>query len=488
MSISSLPPELYWSIIAQIPQDSLQQSILSLTRALPYAPIPLQPLFQRIVITRPEQALQLTRRLIKSDGDAVAHYVEQFSVRNEWTVDADVLVNLIRKLPKLRSLSLCIGTNFAPEHLATMFERHLADLEYLSLRFRPYVQRATYQQFLSGSYFDSTLACLARWPASFLPTLSIVQDPMDPAQAPTKAFAQPLVFFRLDSHLADLAQSAYLSSLTSLKLCIPSRQVARCIASSPISLPSLELLDLSTCNVVGTEISDVLLLRLSSLKHLILDGCAVLRGEYHPEDWAMLGKGCALVGVKRTKEREKKLRQAQLETAPVAPSERRGKRGRRGLSTATISLRASPPRESRVVGVVDTPTSNAMRKIRIYPASPALCSLATTLPPSIPLDKHDEIQQQFAKGWYEGLAQLGEVRSRLFQSSRLGSKLMRFALIEDEEFTESEDGLDGLVEVTEWEDKVDIKAPVLCLVGPGKSETHEADCAHSVAWEVWKEV
>ncbi|KAJ7508682.1 hypothetical protein B0H11DRAFT_39052 [Mycena galericulata] len=481
----SLPTELYSSIIEQISPDDLQQSVLSLTRALPYS-IPKHHLFQHITITRAEQALQLTRRLLKPDAAELSPYVQEFSLRNEWTVDAEVMLNLLRKLPKLRSLSLCVGTNFAPEHLKAIFERPMPDLKYLSLRFRPYVQRATYQQFLSGSYFDSTLACLAEWPASDLPTLSIIQEPMEPSQAPKIAFAQPIVFFRLDWHLADLAQSPYLSSLTSLRLRIPSRPVAGPLTTSPLSLPAVELLDLSTCNVFGAELTDTILARLPRLKHFILDNGALLRGEYHPEDWAVLGKGCALAGVRRTKEREKKLRQARLETAPGTAQECRPRRGRRGVSTATISLRASPERDSRVVGVINTPAATATRKVRLYPASPSLCSFATTLSPSVPPDKHAEIREQFEKGWFEGLTQLVEVRSRLYQSYRLGSTIMKYA--DGDEIDGSEEGLDGLVEVTSWDDNVqDIKAPVLCLVGPGKSEAHEAGCSHSVAWTVWKD-
>ncbi|KAJ7687406.1 hypothetical protein B0H17DRAFT_1013105 [Mycena rosella] len=489
MSLSSLPPELYSAIIEQITSECLQQSLLSLTRALPSAPIPLHFLFQSVTFTRSEQAPSLIRRLLKPDGGEVALYVQELSLHNQWTVDAEVMVNLLRKLPKLRSLSLCIGTNFAPEHLKAIFERPLPELKYLSLRFRPYVQRATYQQFLSGSYFDSTLACLAKWPESNLPTLSIVQEPMDPAQAPKVAFAQPIVFFRLDWHLSDLAQSPYLSTLTSLRLRIPSRPVAGPITTSPLSLPAVELLDLSTCNVFGAELTDTILARLTKLKHLILDNGALLRGEYHAEDWAVLGKGCALAGVKRTKAREKILRQARLEPAPAVPAtaECRPRRGRRGVSTATISLRASPPRDARAVAANTALAATALRKVRLYPASPSLCSFATTLPPGVPRDKHAEIRAQFEKGWFEGLAQLVEVRARLYQSYRLGSTIMKFADVLDDEVDGSEEGLDGLVEVSNWEDDVDIKAPVLCLVGPGKSEAHEPGCAHSVAWTVWKE-
>jgi hypothetical protein len=126
-----------------------------------------------------------------------------------------------------------------------------------------------------------------------------------------------------------------------------------------------------------------------------------------------------------------------------------------------------------------------MRKIRLYPASPGLCSFATTLPPSVPPEKHAEIREQFEKGWFEGLSTLIEVRARLYQSYRLGSTIMKF--VDADESDGSDEGLDGLVEVNSWEDDVDIKAPVLCFAGPAKSEAHEAGCAHSVAWTVWKD-
>ncbi|KAJ7150320.1 hypothetical protein C8R46DRAFT_963590 [Mycena filopes] len=485
--MSLLPTELYVAIIEQIPWDGYQQTVLSLTRALPYAPISIHHLFERITIKHREQAVLLTRRLLKADKDELCRCVREFALEDEWTVDADVVANLLRKLPGLRKLSLCIGTNFAPEHLKAIFQNPRTELQYLSLKFRPYVQRATYQQFLSGSYFDSTLACLAAWPASDLPTLSIIQVPMDPAQAPKISFAQPIVFFRLDSHLADMAQSPYLSSVTSMRLRIPARPVAAPLTSAPFSLPSVELLDLSTCNVFGAELTDTILARLTRLKHLILDNGALLRGEYHAEDWAVLGKGCALAGVKRTKERERKLRQARLETVPVEARERRPRRGRRGVSTAAISLRKSPTRESRVVGVIDTPAATALRKVRLYPASPSLYSFATTLPPSVPAEKHAEIREQFEKGWADGLAQLVEVRSRLYQSYRLGSTIMKFADADEADGSDDDEALEGLVEVTDWEDEVPMKAPVLCFAGPGRSEAHTADCAHSVAWTVWKD-
>jgi hypothetical protein len=124
MSIALIPPELYALITRQIDERDLQQSLLALSRALPSTPIPLDLLFERVTITRgSEQAIQLTRRLLQPDGEDAATHVQHFCLQDEWTIDAEVTVNLLRKLPNLRSLSLCIGTNFAPEHLEAILKR-----------------------------------------------------------------------------------------------------------------------------------------------------------------------------------------------------------------------------------------------------------------------------------------------------------------------------------------------------------------------------
>ncbi|CAK5262854.1 unnamed protein product [Mycena citricolor] len=484
MPAITLPVELYASIAEQIPQDD-RQSLLALTRALPHHPISIKPLFERIVFTRAEQAVLFTLRLLKPDGARVAGHVEEFRLEDQWTVDAEIVLNILSKLPRLRSLVLCIGTNFSPEHLRSVLERPRPELTNLSLIFRPYVQKATYQQFLSGSYFDPVLECLAQWPASNLPTLSIIQQPMDPSQAPKVSFAQPIVFFRLDLHLANLARSAYLSTLKSFRLRIPARPVAGPLTTHYRSLPSVELLDLSTCNVFGSDLTETIFPRLPRLAHLILDKTTLLRGDFHSEDWAVLGKGFALSGVRRMREREKKLRQARLETVAVEPAavRRTARPGRKGVSTATISLRQSPPRETRVVGFRNTPEAVATRKVRLLPPPPAVRSFATTLPASVSASKHAEIREHFEQGWIEGLSQIVQIRARLFQSYRLGSTIMRF---DDEDLeNDSEEGLSGLVEVTDWEDELDIKAPVLCFAGPVKSDAHPEGCAHSFAWAAW---
>ncbi|KAF7307342.1 F-box domain-containing protein [Mycena indigotica] len=484
-----LPSELVLAIVETISeQDPLFRStLLALTRAFPGLPAN-HLLFQRIELDHAEQVVHLTRRLVQSDWRDIVNYTREFKWHG-WMVDADLIVNILAKFPMLRSLDLWIGTHFSPEHLTDIFQKPRPGLEYLSLRFRPYVQKANYLPFLKGSFFDSTLLCLAKWPHTTLPTLSIVQDAIPESDTPTK-FAQPIVFHTLDSSLPIFSQSAVLSNLTSLRFCLPARPMAIPLTNSPRSLPSLEMLDLSTCTVFGAELTDTLLVNLSRLKHVILDNGALLRGEFHADDWAVLGKGCALAGVKRARDRERKLKQARLaatvETAPRQP--RAAKAGRKGLSTAKISLRPSPPREDATPHVSSTLSPLLLARIRVWPAVPSLRSFATTLAPSVSPTKHAEIRENFSRGWREGLAQLIQTRSRLYQAYRMGSAtVMRFAQ-EPLGSSDQDNELNGLVEVIEWDENVEeMGVPVLCFAGRHNAAAHEAGCAHSFAWEAWKE-
>jgi hypothetical protein len=133
-SLGSLPPELYTSILVNLPATSLQQTVLSLTRALPISPIPEYHLFTHIHLKHPDQVVQLHRRLRKAVNDA--SWVRELALET-WTVDADVVVNLIDILPKVTDLTLFIGPNFAPEHLQEIFEKPMPNLQFISLRFRP---------------------------------------------------------------------------------------------------------------------------------------------------------------------------------------------------------------------------------------------------------------------------------------------------------------------------------------------------------------
>ncbi|KAH9835889.1 uncharacterized protein C8Q71DRAFT_836782 [Rhodofomes roseus] len=534
-AIESLPPELYIAILSYIPPQDLQRTVLSLTRAAPRSPIPAYLIFEYVRLTHGDQVFQLYRRLRKSPEDA--ERVRHFTLEC-WIVDADVVVNLIALLHRMKEMTLFIGPNFAPEHLEDMFQKPKEGLKLISLRFRPYVQRATYYQFLKGAYFDSTLIAFSRWPAADLPTLSIVQDPLDPSIAPTK-FAQPLVFFRLDP-LSTLACSPFLEDLRHFRLRVPARQAARFLYALPNALPRVELLDMSTCNVLESDVEGMLG-RFGCLRALVLDGCyivsqrAVADGQDAEEalgHWAALGKMMALAGAKYAREREKRLKlwiEASRERAAAAqageeavqeqaPAPRRARRGRRGLATATISLRDSPPKDPVPLPKLPagaTAGRNLLnQRIRILPSLPALRSLATTPPASVGPDKHDTIRAEFARGWSEGIAQLCAVRARLRTSWGNGVRIVRIDpdYEADEEDGDGEDGLAGLMDVederafvikTQAPENPDENAergsdkesemlgiddgscPVLCLAGPGRKEGHVDGCGHQLGWEVW---
>ncbi|KAA1467833.1 hypothetical protein DENSPDRAFT_813731 [Dentipellis sp. KUC8613] len=521
MSIASqLPTELYEAILKQVPPAEVQQTTLSLTRALPYSPIPQYFLFTSIRLTRSNQAYLLSRRLREAPKDA--SYVRSFWL-NVWTVDADVVINLIRMLPRVKTLRMAIGPNFAPEHLDELFAHPFGELEYIALRFRPYVQKASYYQFLKGAYYDSSLAALARWPASTIPTLSIIQDPLDPKYAPQGQFAQPLVFFRLDA-VSELACSPFAEDLANLRMRIPGRQLARFIYASPDALPSLDLLDLSTCSLRQVDVDNVLA-RFDTLQHLILDDCTILRGELRDEDWRALGKLCATVGIRRAAERERRLRKwidavyafmrSESAAEPVARANRpndpnrprRAHRGRRGLATATISLRAAAGSSEHAGLALPThidlpdPGTAPTPRFRILPPVPTIRTICITPSALIPPEQHARLREQFELGWEEGLALLTQRRATMRTSYMNGLyRVVRFAVTgEDVEVEMSDEGLGGLVEVGGKANQIPeafdvvlmgesaVTCPVLCLAGPGHKEgyTHAEGCGHAAGWDVY---
>lgn len=140
MSFDNLPGDLYECILSHIPSSDLQKTVLAVTRAIPLSPVPLSSLFRSIRITYPPQAICLYRRLRLSkglSGDEAAAWVKDFSVES-WSVDADVILNVVRLLPRLQTLNVWIGPdNFTPEHLEELFLKPFVELKHLSLRFRP---------------------------------------------------------------------------------------------------------------------------------------------------------------------------------------------------------------------------------------------------------------------------------------------------------------------------------------------------------------
>jgi len=130
-----LPPELYHCVLEQIPYSDTQ-TLLATTRVFPLSLH--EPLFVTVKLKHPTQAPQLYKRLRRQpvlvgqessdDSDRTPClvlpdaknenpklWVKEFSLHS-WTVDADVVVNLVKLLKRLRRLELFVGTNFAPEH------------------------------------------------------------------------------------------------------------------------------------------------------------------------------------------------------------------------------------------------------------------------------------------------------------------------------------------------------------------------------------
>ncbi|WVF66010.1 hypothetical protein IAT40_000748 [Kwoniella sp. CBS 6097] len=170
-----LPPELIDDLLYQVPPNQRQVTALALKRVFPDHPISSRHLWNHLVVYRAAQLMPLWRKL-KAD-EAMRRGVKTFSMQS-WRGDADILNNVMRCITSLNTLMLNIGTNFAPDHLEEMFEDPREALEKMELRFRPYVEQASYYQFLAGSYFDTAIETLTRrWPAvpSFT-HLSIVQD------------------------------------------------------------------------------------------------------------------------------------------------------------------------------------------------------------------------------------------------------------------------------------------------------------------------
>jgi hypothetical protein len=247
-------------------------------------------------------------------------------------------------------------------------------------------------------------------------------------------------------------------------------------------------------------------MRFPKLRHVILDECALGLDRVDARGclWD-IGKRCALAGVRRAKEREGKLKNwletialseypavsqaVAVQGADVQRSSRPVRKGRRGLATATISLRASPPKHSTssLPATSLSPKAKlAVPRVYILPSFPTLATFATTsshIQPEI----YRQISVDFEKGWADGLAQLSAIRQRRRQSWRNGMRVVRFR---NENGNDDGDGLDGLVDLDSDEDgEVEVRsAPVLCLSGATRDEkAHVVGCGHSVWSAVLKD-
>ena len=376
--------------------------------------------------------------------------------------------------------------------------------------------------FLQGAYFDSTLLALSRWPPQVLPTLAIVQDPLDPTLAPTN-FAQPLVFHTLNP-LADLAVSPLCYNLKHFRLRVPSRQITRHLHARPNALPSVELLDMSTSNV-STRDLEGLLGHLPSVQALVLNSCPIVtqRTDIQVDagepflQWMELGQTLALAGVKRATEREKSLRtwvdnyyaQRQQEEAHGGGPSKKPKKGRKGLATAAFSFRAPSP-ERKDGGEVTIPEERIPRRdqrVRILPSAPTLCSVATSIPGGVTPEIYEAVKAEFERGWAAGIARLSSTRLRLKTSYQNGiARVVRFADHGSSEWEEErvhgQQGLAGLVDVddvnafalnvvadaeAEGSAKSGHQCPLLCLAGPARDTDHVEGCGHRKGWDVFRD-
>ena len=358
-----------------------------------------------------------------------------------------------------------------------------------------------------------------------MPTLSVVQDPLDPTLAPT-GFAQPLVFFRLDP-LGALGASPLCVNLKHFRLRVPARQVCRHLCTLPKSYPALEFLDMSTSSVSPRELEG-LLGPLPHLRTLVLDGCPIVSqrtdvqldaGEPF-QQWAELGQTLALAGVKRATEREKQLKAwvehyystagPEPEPEPTLHPGKKAKRGRKGLATATISLRAPEPHAAPSTATTISRLRIPPRdeRVRVLPAPPALSSLAAALPGGGSLEAQAAARAEFERGWAAGVARIASIRLRMWTSHRNGiARIVRFADVGSPEWAEEgehgEQGLAGLIDVQDdgafelelgarsrrddvpGENAAPRDCPLLCLAGPGRDEVHVDNCGHRMGWSIF---
>ncbi|KAJ3998145.1 hypothetical protein F5050DRAFT_1689455 [Lentinula boryana] len=485
MLFSCLPAEIYAAFIEQLNEPDIRPTLLALTRAIPRSPVPRNQLFRRIRI-KADQLVPLYQRIrprqqdIERQEEEPRTWVQELSLES-WTADAEIVLNILTLLPNLSTLTIWIGPkNFTPEHLEELFSvdregrclRCVKNLSYLSLRFRPYVQKASYHQFLSGSYFDSILESLSRWPPGRLSTLSIVQDPLTSESLTTRGFAQPIVFFQLESTFPGLLRGPYLRiPLRTLRLRFPSRNIIRSlthkyvrrVANAHLSpTPYLEFLDLSTCLISESSLPQIIT-QYPSLTHIILDGCNILRNNDvairdNAREWGGVSMSCAVAGMGKAKERERKLnawrdalktgkkRGGKLDDRGSQAHNSAHTRGRKGLATATLSLRKEDTLSESPSFRPAITDSSTPERIRILPPLPTLRNLTANLyvPASmitseigmLPPDVLDpllvDIHREWERGWAEGLTQLVKARERLHASWRNNLvHVMRFATAEE---------------------------------------------------------
>lgn len=143
-------------------------------------------------------------------------------------------------------------------------------------------------------------------------------------QGPTKAHAQPIVFFKL-SCLSTLATSPVAAHVKNVRLRIPNRSILTAISTSSTSstvipathsatlpklFPALQVLDISTTYVSVDAAFQGLLKRHPGLEHLVADRSGLIRFGMADETCREIGRTIASIGVSRATEAAKVYRAA----------------------------------------------------------------------------------------------------------------------------------------------------------------------------------
>ncbi|KAF8600873.1 hypothetical protein BDV93DRAFT_525131 [Ceratobasidium sp. AG-I] len=526
LDLSSIPSDIYAIILSFVPPLDRQKAILNLSRALPRSPVPTHQIYEHIIIHTPRAVLYIYQRFRKLKSEQGALYnpseqVKSLSVRT-WIADADLVVNLFAIMPSVPVIQLFVGTTYSPEHLNDVFTKPRLSLRVLQLRFKPYVERATYMPFLKGAYFDSTIVQLTKWPATqdkHLTALSITQDTIS-YKAHIK-FAQPLAFFSF-TIISDLATSPIGQYVKSLRISVPAKPVAGYLSARPNSFPRLKFLDISTTNLPPPSAERAIegvLGQLIRLEHIIID-----RNAGHlPRDspgWAGLGRACALAGVGRAKQREKdiqawvdaKMREEAIAQAanaedaaaaellgpaqaPAPAVTLRPRRGRRGLATATISLRDREHTPIRSVPSAPNPASSSSdgpppRRIRVVPSPPTLRTFSTAYAgPSNPTThQRTDWGKAFVQGYLDGCRTLNAIWKRMQDTATV--RVMRFTDTDVDPYPDDDDApaaLRGVADISivghwiGWEPVV----PIICF-GTERFVRDQYDDAEALSNALWQ--
>ncbi|EGF98328.1 uncharacterized protein MELLADRAFT_113618 [Melampsora larici-populina 98AG31] len=253
-------------------QSEQQQSIISNNH-----------LFHSINLTSHSQLKTLINSIQSTNHDFKT-LPRTFSLKAWKLKDNHLFINLLNQISKnLRAIELNIGPLFGPDQLEEVFENEKSNLKVLSLRFNQNVSKRSYEPFLKGAYFDSTIDLISKWSAksSSLRSFSFIQDPAPPPIKKKKmgeidegGIAQPIILFRFET-LKTFTSSSIGNRIEDLRIRIPNRNLLPSLTqklNNPSSkrLSRLKTLDLSTTSLNHQSVLTILR-NYPSIEHLILD-------------------------------------------------------------------------------------------------------------------------------------------------------------------------------------------------------------------------